>query len=134
MRVALLLLGLVAGGCAIGQNSAGAPRPEVLRDAEGYAIASCLVNQPQPYLKDQGDAWASVIVQRMKGDLDVFADIAEQVKLENAKGEMAVVRDETEPGRDKTLPVLYCSEIIDRPAVRTAIQKAVAALNPSYGR
>jgi hypothetical protein len=132
MRVVFLLLGLAAVGCATKADTDGAPRPEVLRDVEGYAIASCLVNQPQLYLKDQGDAWASVIIQRMKGDLDIFAGIAEQVKRENAKGEMAAIRDEAKPGTDKTLPVLYCSEIIDKPAVRAVIQKAVEALNPSY--
>ena len=55
------------------------------------------------------------------------------MKREIAKGEMAVIRDEAGPGKDKILPVLYCGEIIDRPAVRAAIQKAGAALNPSYG-
>lgn len=134
MRVSLLLMGVVVVGCTAGVEPIGGPRPEVLRDVEGYAIASCLVNQPQPYLKDQGDAWASVIVQRMKGSLDVLAGIAEQVKRESAKGDMAVIRDETGSGKDKVLPVLYCGEIIDRPSVRAEIQKAVAALNPSYGQ
>jgi hypothetical protein len=134
MRVALLLLGLAAAGCAAGVDTIAPPRPEVLRDAEGYAIASCLTDQAQPYLKDQGDAWASVIVQRMKGGLDALAGIAEQVKRENARGDMAVIRDEASPGKDKTLPVLYCGEIIDRPSVRAAIQKAVAELGPSYGQ
>ena len=133
MRAVLLLFGLAVIGCASKIDIINPSRSEVLRDVEGYAIATCLVNQPQSYLKDQGDAWASVIVQRMKGELEVFAEVAEQVKNENAKGEMAVIRDEVGPGKDKTLPVLYCSEIIDRPAVRAAIQKAVAALNPSYG-
>jgi hypothetical protein len=134
MPVVLLLLGLVAGECANNGGAVGEPRLQVLRDVESYAIASCLVSQAQPYLKDQGDAWASAVVQRMKGDLDALAGITEQVKLENAKGEMAVVRDETGPGRDKTLPVLYCSEIIDRPAVRAAIQTAVATLQRFYRR
>lgn len=134
MRIALLLSALVAAGCTTKTDTTDSPRPVVVRDVEGYAIASCLVNQSQPYLEDQGDAWASVIVQRMKGDLEVFAGVAEQVKLETAKGEMAVVRNEAEPGTDKALPLLYCSEIIDKPAVRAAIQKAVAALNPSYAQ
>lgn len=130
--VVLLLLGLAVVGCVARVETIGAPRPEVLRDIEGYAIASCLTNQTQPYLKDQGDAWASVIVQRMKGSLDVLTSIAEQVKRENAKGDMAIIRDEAGPGKDKALPVLYCNEIIDKPSVRSAIQKAVATLNPSY--
>ncbi len=133
-RFILLLLGLAVVGCTARVDTIGAPRPEVLRDVEGYAISVCLMNQTQPYLKDQGDAWASVIVQRMRGNLDVLAGVAEQVKRENAKGEMAVIRNETGPGKDKTLPLLYCYEIIDRPSVRAAIQKAIAALKPSYGR
>jgi hypothetical protein len=134
MRIALLLSALVATGCTTKTDTIGSPRPAVVRDVEGYAIASCLVNQSQPYLKDQGDAWASVIVQRMNGDLEVFTSLAEQIKLETAKGEMAVVRNEAEPGTDKALPVLYCSEIIDKPAVRAAILKAVAALDSSYAQ
>ena len=134
MRIAPLLLGLAVAGCATKVETIGSPRPEVVRDVEGYAIASCLVNQSQPYLHDQGDAWASVIVQRMNGDLEVFHGVAEQAKLETAKGEMAVVRNEAAPGSDKALPVLYCSEIIDKPAVRAAIQNVVAALNPSYAQ
>ncbi len=92
------------------------------------------MNQPQSYLKDQGDAWASVIIQRMKRQSRYLSCyLTEQVKRENAKGEMAVIRNETGLGKDKILPLLYCYEIIDRPAVRAAIQKAGAALNPSYG-
>lgn len=132
MRAIVLLLGFVVVGCTPKVVTIGAPRPEVLRDVEGYAIASCLVYQAPPYLQEQGDAWASVIVQRMKGDLEVFTGLAEQVKRESMEGETAVIRDESEPGKGKLLPVLYCSEIIDKPAVRAAIQRAVAALKSSY--
>lgn len=133
-RVIMLLLCLVVVGCTARVDTIGAPRPEVLRDVEGYAIAVCLISQNQPYLKDQGDAWASVIVQRMRGNSDVLAGLVEQVKRENEKGEMAVIRNETGPDKDKILPLLYCYEIIDRPSVRAAIQKAVASLKPSYRR
>ncbi len=133
-RLVFLLLGLAVVGCTARVNTNSAFRPEVLRDVEGYAIAVCLMNQSQPYLEDQGDAWASVVVQRMKGDPSVLADIAKQVNSENAKGEMAVIRSETGPGKDKILPLLYCYEIIDRPPVRAEIQKAATALKPSYGR
>lgn len=132
MRVALLLLGLTVVSCAPRHSTVATPRTEVLRDVEGYAIASCLTIQTQPYLKDQGDAWASVIVQRAKGSLDVLTGVAEQVKRENAKGNMAVIREEEGQGKDKLLPVLYCGEIIDRSSVRAAIQKAVVELAPSY--
>lgn len=135
MRMALLACGLVIAGCTPDTNPAGAARTQVQRDVESYAIASCLTQQAEPYLKDQGDAWASVVVQRMHGDIEVLAGIAEQVQRENTKGangDMAVMRDETRPGQGKPLPVLHCGEVIDRPAVRAAIQKAIAALRPSY--
>ena len=132
MRVILLLLGLIVAGCAVRTETIGAPRSEVLRDVEGYAIASCFLNQTDPYLKDQGDAWASVIVQRMKGNFDDLADIREEVKREIAKGGMAIIRNETGPEKDKVVPLLYCNEIIDRPRIRAAIQSAVAVLKPSY--
>jgi hypothetical protein len=128
MAVVLLLLGSVSMGCSSVAERTGELRPQALRDLEGYAIASCLVNQAQPYLKDQGDAWASVIVQRTKADVDVLANLAEQVQHESAKSAMAVVRNEANPGQAKALPLLYCNEMIDRPAVRAAIQKAVKSL------
>ncbi len=132
MRMALLACGLVIAGCTPDTNPAGGARTQVQRDVESYAIASCLTQQAEPYLKDQGDAWASVVVQRMHGDIEVLAGIAEQVQRENTNGDMAVMRDETRPGQGKPLPVLHCGEVIDRPAVRAAIQKAIAALRPSY--
>lgn len=132
MRVALLLLVPAIAGCTPDTNPAGAARTQVQRDVESYAIASCLTQQAEPYLKDQGDAWASVVVQRMHGDIETLAGIAEQVQRENTNGDMAVMRDETRPGQGKPLPVLHCGEVIDRPAVRAAIQKAIAALRPSY--
>lgn len=128
MRALLFLPLLAVTGCAPKVDTIGAPRAEAVRDLEGYAIASCLTYQAKPYLKDQGDAWASVIVQRTKGNLDTLADIAEQVKGETDKGNMATIRDETGAAQDKTLPVLFCGEIIDSPTVRAAIQKAAAEL------
>lgn len=131
MRCVLLLACLAFGACAADTGRLGSARSDVLRDVEGYAVASCLVNQAEPYLKDQGDAWASVVLQRTKGDVEVFARIAEEVKRENAKADMAVIRNEAEPGSDKALPVLHCAEMIDRASVRAAIQKAVATIEPS---
>lgn len=134
MRMACIAWGLALAGCAPGMHTVGESRPAVQRDVEGYAIASCMTYQADAFTKDQGDAWASAIVQRMKGDLDALADIAEQVKRENAASGVAVMRDESDPQKGKVLPVMHCGEMIDRPAVRVAIQKAVAALRPSYGK
>ena len=110
----------------------GAPdaaQSDASHDVNGYAIASCLTYQDNPYLKDQGDAWASVIIQRTRGSVESLTDVAEVVKQETDKGGMAVMRDEA--GGDKALPLLYCYEIIERPAVREAIDNAATALTSS---
>ena len=93
------------------------------KDIEGYAIASCLTYQESPYLQDQGDAWASAIVQRMEGSIEILSDISEIIKQEVSKGEMAVVRSESVNAKDKALPVLYCNEIIYKQPVQSALQK-----------
>ncbi len=132
MRMFLILWGLSITGCTPDLNVAAAARSQAQRDVEGYAIATCLTEQKQAYLQDQGDAWASVIVQRSKGDISTFSAIAGQVKNEVAKSEMPLIREEGRPRSAKTLPLPYCSEIIDSPAVRMAIQKAISALQPAY--
>ena len=73
-----------------------------------------------------------MIVQRAKGGLDIITAVAVAVKAELAKGNMAVVRSETGPTKDKPLPVLYCGEIIDVPSVQAAINRAVKKLASSY--
>ena len=129
MRVLLLCL---VTGCAATLNG-GKPRPSVLRDVEGYAIASCLAHQNDDYLMEQGSGWASVIIQRGDGGIGAFAAVSEKVQAELSRSEMAVVRVESPSGAsDRPLPILYCSEIIDRPSVRMAIKKAVADLASGY--
>lgn len=124
MRTFIFVLALISGGCAMNSSLDTSQRSAALRDMESYAIASCLTLQPQQFLKDQGDAWASVIVQRMKGSPEVLAGIFEEVQAENLKGDMAISRDESGKGPDKALPLLYCYEIVGKPGVRTSIQKA----------
>jgi hypothetical protein len=124
---------LIAGtGCASMATFDACARSAVQRDVEGYAIASCLAVQDQPYLKDQGDGWASAIIQRAKGGLDALTAVAAAVKAEVARGQMAVIHSETGPMMDKTLPVLYCAEIIDAPSIQAAINKAIKKLASSY--
>ncbi|NDW03363.1 hypothetical protein [Jiella pacifica] len=94
------------------------------RDAEEYAIASCLVAQSEPFLENQGDAVGSVVIQRGNIELDGLAGINKSVEREMAKGEIPIIRSES--GSDQTLPVLYCIEIIDKLQVRKAIEEAVA--------
>jgi hypothetical protein len=124
-RFAILLLAVAL------VDPAGA-RTALQRDVEDYAVATCLASQDQSYLKDQGDGWASVIVQRAKGDLAPFKAVAAAVKTELTKGDMPIIRSESEPGKGKALPVLYCYEIVDAPAVRAAIDGAMKKLAAAY--
>ena len=130
-QIIATLSAAVAGYLTLSSSDAYA-RSAVQRDVEGYAIASCLVGQDQSYLNDQGDGWASAIIQRGKGGLDPLRAVAAAVKAELAKGNMPVLRTETEPMKGVSLPIMYCSEIIDTPSVHRAIDKVVERLAPSY--
>lgn len=122
---------LLAHPAASHEERAGG-RSAVLRDVEGYAIATCLLGQPEPFLREQGQGWASVIVERGHGDIEAFVAVAAAVKARVAEGDMAMVHDEASPRTDKRMPVFYCGEIIDTPSVRAAIDAAVRTLAPSY--
>lgn len=124
-----ILLGV--GGCSA-SPALSVERDPVTRDVEGYAIASCLIAQDSAYLKDQGDGWASNIVQRGSGDIEIFTALATAVRAEAAGGTMPMARDEAAPMTPKPLPVQYCTEIIDTPRVRKAISEAVGKLSPAY--
>jgi hypothetical protein len=130
-RTAVCLSVATAGYLAMSTLAAYA-RSAVQRDVEGYAIASCLYAQKEPYLKEQGDGWASAIVQRSNGSLDALTAVGDAVKAELAKGDMAIIRNEAEPMKGLALPVMYCGEIIDEPSVHAAIAKAVKTLAASY--
>jgi hypothetical protein len=107
-----------------------AGRSPVERDAVDYAIASCLFHQKEAYLKDQGDATTSFIIQRSHGDLDHFMAINTAVKEEAAKSDIPALQ--TENMHSKALPILYCLDMIDQPPVQKAIATAIAKLKPAY--
>jgi hypothetical protein len=118
---------------AVASPSLVSSRDALKRDVEGYAIATCLTGQKDSYLKDQGDGWASVIIQRGKGDLKVLESVAAAVRAEAAVGQMAIIRSDGNAQRpDKELPILYCNEIIDAPKVHAAITRAEKRLAAAY--
>jgi hypothetical protein len=108
-------------------------RSAVRRDVESYAIASCLAYQKQPYLKEQGDGWASAIVQRSEGDINALIVVAQAVGAEVSKGKMKVNLSDNGPKHVEVLPVAYCFEILDSPSIHAAVKKAIKKLTPSYG-
>jgi hypothetical protein len=124
--IAVIAAGIVMSG------TAALGRPSVQRDVEGYAIATCLSSQKEPFLKDQGDGWASAIVQRSHGGIEQFTSVAAAVKTELAQSHIPVIHQESDSPHDKELPLLYCAEVIDAPGVDAAIRKAIRKLAPSY--
>lgn len=129
-----LRVSIVCVACAFLWGSSAFARTAVQRDVEGYAIATCLSQQSEPYLKDQGDAWASVVVQRSQGDIELFHPVQQAVESELKKGNVAAIYQEGDTKHSKPVPVLYCAEIIDAGEVRAAIAKAIKLLTPAYRR
>lgn len=122
-RYLLMLLACLTASAAL-----AAGRSEAQRDVEGYAIATCLMAQDRPYLKDQGYGWGETIVQGRGRDPEMLAPVKAAVTAVLAKGDMPVARDEGSPQQGKALPLLYCGEIIDKPGVRAAIIQVLAKL------
>lgn len=118
----------------IGCSAEAAPRSRLQRDVEGYAMAACLGAQPNAFMKDQADGWASNIVQRGHGEIELFFAVDKAVRAEAARGDMAAIMVESSPGTLKPLPLQYCGEIIDRPPVRAAIDAAMKRLAADYRR
>ncbi len=110
-----------------------APRPQLQRDVEGYAIAACLMQQKSTELQQQGDAWGSIILNRSPATLAAWRPLAAAVKAETQRRPMTLVHGDTALGQTEA-PVFYCAEIIDTPLVRKAIDRASAKLAVSYRR
>jgi len=124
MRLCFLLFFFMLSGCVRHVSNV---QTDVRRDAESYTMAACLAYQEHPYLKDQGDAWASAVVQGSQLTIDAIAEISEAVRQEVAKGEMAVIRSEAKGVGSKEVPTLYCFEITDKPLIRATIDNLVSA-------
>ena len=131
MRAGSIALTILTVASAAGATPPKHERSALQRDVEGYAAAACLVRQREPLLKEQGGAWASAIVQRSHGDIDPFNDVAKAVNAELRRSPVAIGRDDA-TGKDRSMPVLRCGEIVDTPSVRAAIDRAEARLAPNY--
>jgi hypothetical protein len=131
MRARLIAAGIVIGLSSVSPAWA-AERGAAQRDVEDYAIAACFNSQADPFVKDQGDAMASAILQRGHGAIETLGAVADAVKREIAKSDIPVAHNEVTG--DKPMSLLYCTDIIDRASVRKAIAIAIARLAPAYRR
>ncbi len=72
---------------------------------------------------DQGDAFASAVLQRSQLDPVELAGLIEAVRTFSKENALPVIRSESLVDEDKTLPVLFCSEVIYDSAVKVEIGK-----------
>ena len=102
---------------------------KTLHTIQGYAVASCLTEQEDPILKDQGYRWAEAIIQSSnKYDFEMVLPVFEAVKKEIPNNDMYMIRDELNPQQAKALPVYYCYDIVLKPSVQSAIFNAYTRL------
>ncbi|WP_320196351.1 hypothetical protein RMR10_009205 [Agrobacterium rosae] len=105
-------------------------RSQLQQDVEGYAVATCLTAQNSDYLKDQGDGWASIIVQRGYGDVEDWQPLIDAVNSALKDGSVAVIKGDGTSS--KQMPVFYCAEIIDQPKVRSVVDATMEKMKAAY--
>ncbi len=120
--LALILASVL--GCSSPYSQSDKPLENIsVRDINSYAIASCYTFLTNPYLMDQGDAFASAVLQRSQLDPVELAGLIEAVRTFSKENALPVIRSESLVDEDKTLPVLFCSEVIYDSAVKVEIGK-----------
>ncbi|WP_288426833.1 hypothetical protein [uncultured Agrobacterium sp.] len=120
----------VALSCAIASAARSAPRSQLQRDVEGYVVATCLTLQESDVLKDQGDGWASIIVQRGFGNVEDWQPLIDAVTAAVKSKPVAVIKGDGVTS--KQMPIFYCAEIIDQPEVRAEIERTMEKMKPAY--
>lgn len=114
---AAMLIVAVAGDA----DASGATR----RDAEDYAIATCLTAQSSPYLRDQGFGLGAIVVERAGGAVDRWAGLVKAVKAELAGRPMLTIHGDGPVGVEKAMPVAQCLQLLRAPRVMRAIDTAL---------
>ncbi len=136
------LLGMAACTTPNGEAiSKGGVDPALDGHVEGFAMAYCLRSLgskglPEPearVMREQGDRWAQVVVERSSGDITLFFAMMPALDAAIASAPMAFVKDEAKAG-SAPAPVYFCAEIIRQPGVANAMAEARDALAPAYSR
>lgn len=116
-------------------HASAAPREQLRKDVEGYAIATCLSKQASPEIRDQGDAWASAIVQRGRGEVEDWQPLVAAVDAAIRRTPMLVIKgDASVVEASKPISIAYCSELIDQRDVNRAIENAIRKMKSRYNR
>lgn len=115
-------------------TSTGQARTPLQRDVEGFAVASCLALQSPAYLKQQGEGWAQIIINRGHGSPEPLDALDRTVRAEVMRAVPYVNRDDNNPMKGLPMPVAFCAELVDRRHVQEAIKRTMVALAPAYRR
>ena len=138
---AILALLLSMSACATPQSSRNSAAQSLLEShINGFAMAHCLRSVgtkglPETdarVLREQGDRWGQVLVEKSRGDIFAAFDILlPALDAALAATPMALVKVEETAG-SVTAPVFYCAELLRQPDVARAMDDAAAALAPAY--
>lgn len=116
-----LALAALIASVTVGTEASGATR----RDAEDYAIATCLTTQSSPYLRDQGFGLGAIVVGRTGGNVERWAGLVKAVKAELAGRPMLTIHGDGPVGVEKAMPVAQCLQLLRAPRVMRAIDTAL---------
>ena len=102
------------------------------RDLTRYAMAACLAAQDQPYLKDQGQRWASGLIELGHGPVEAWLPVAQAVTAELARTGVGMSKPDGPLHPSVPTPLMTCGHIADAPLERAAIDTAARALAADY--
>lgn len=122
--LALLTFALLSPTLAL-----AAPRADVVRDVQGYAIAACLSQQVDAVLKAQGEGWLDIIIQRGKGGIEDWASLRDAIDAALAEAAVPMVKVE---GGERPMPLFQCAEMIDDPIVAAEIDATIEKMKSAY--
>lgn len=132
MRKAIVFFALLAGCSGESRPVKAETKPTARDDLVQYATASCFAFQQNDYLKNQGERWASAILQNAHGPVEKWTPVADAVKNALARSGVAQGQGEGPQAPTVPLPVMTCGQIATTPAVSFSIDTAAKALSKDY--
>ena len=105
--------------------AAAAPPRAIDRDLRDYAISACLTKQAtSPYLREQGYALGSILMERTHGAITAWRSVDVAVTaLLSRQPALTVHVDGPVNASDRPAPLAQCLAILDAPPVRAAMAR-----------
>jgi hypothetical protein len=130
---------VAANACAVPRPGAASSAALLDEHVHGFAMAYCLrkvADRGLPeaeakVLREQGNRWGQVLVERSRGDYTLFFVIMPALDAALAETPMAMVKAGDTAGSE-TAPLFHCDQLLRQPAVMRAMARARASLAPAY--